>query len=92
MVNNSAIRERVAELQAKGKADREWWDKERESISTKFMQELDEGVPPKTSNPASTGAGNSDEEAVMVEAAGPAAGGSTAGSKGGTVKKRKGKK
>lgn len=92
MVNNAAIRERVAELQAKGKADREWWDKERESISTKFMQELDEGAPPKTSTPASTGAGNSDEEAVMVEGGGPAAGGSTAGSKGGTVKKRKGKK
>ena len=92
MVNNAAIRERVAELQAKGKADREWWDKERESISTKFMQELDEGAPPKISNPASTGAGNSDEEAVMVEGGGPAAGGSTAGSKGGTVKKRKGKK
>ena len=92
MVNNAAIRERVAELQAKGKADRDWWDIERESISIKFMQELDEGVPPKTSNRALTGAGNSDEEAVMVEGGGPAAGGSTAGSKGGTVKKRKGKK
>ncbi|KAM0796501.1 Pre protein translocase subunit Sec66-domain-containing protein [Usnea florida] len=92
MVNNAAIRERVAELQAKGKADREWWDKERESISTKFLQELDEGAPQKTANPASTGAGTSDEDAVMVEAGGPAAGGSTAGSKGGTVKKRKGKK
>ena len=92
MVNNTSIRERVAELQAKGKADREWWDKERESISSKFMQELDEEVPAGNSKPASTGAGNSDEEAVLVEAGGPAAGGSTTGSKGGTVKKRKGKK
>ena len=92
MVNNATIRERVAELQAKGRADREWWDKERESISSKFMQELDEEVPAGNSKPASTGAGNSDEEAVLVEAGGPAAGGSTAGSKGGTVKKRKGKK
>ena len=87
MVNNATIRERVAELQAKGKADREWWDKERESISSKFMQELDKEVPVEDSKPASTGPGNSDEEAVLVDA-----GGSTAGSKGGTVKKRKGKK
>lgn len=92
MVNNATIRERVGELQAKGRADREWWDKERESISSKFMQELDGEVPAGGSKPASTKAGNSDEEAVLVEAGGPAAGGSTAGSKGGTVKKRKGKK
>ena len=88
MVNNAIMRERVAQLQAKGRADREWWDKERESISTKFMQELDE-VPTASSKAASTGAGTSDEEAILVEAGGPATGGST---KGGTVKKRKGKK
>lgn len=91
MVNNAIIRERVAELQAKGRADREWWDKERESISSKFMQELDE-VPAGNSKPTSTKAGNSDEEAVLVEAGSSTAGGSAAGSKGGTVKKRKGKK
>lgn len=88
MVNNAAIRERVDQLQAKGKADREWWDKERESISSKFMQELDNEAPAEGSKPASTGAGNSDEEAVLVDGGGPAAG----GSKGGTAKKRKGKK
>lgn len=92
MVNNVIIRERVAELQAKGRADREWWDKERETISSKFMQELDEEVPAGGGKSAPTGVGNSDEDAVLVEAGGPAAGGSTAGSKGGTVKKRKGKK
>ena len=92
MVHNANIRERVAELQAKGRADREWWDKERESISTKFMQELDNEVPAGSSKPTSTGAGTSDEEAVLVEAGGPAAAGSAAVSKGGTVKKRKGKK
>ena len=92
MVNNETIRERVAELQAKGRADREWWEKERESISSKFMQELDEEAPGETSKPVTAGTGNSDEEAVLVEAGGPAAGGSAAGSKGGTVKKRKGKK
>lgn len=93
MVHNANIRERVAELQAKGRADREWWDKERESISTKFMQELDNEVPVESSKPTSTGTATSDEEAVLVEAGGPAAGASAAaGSKGGTVKKRKGKK
>ena len=92
MVNNAGVRECVAKLQAKGKADREWWDKERESISSKFMQELNDEVPPVSSKPALAGTGNSDEDAVLVEPGGPAAGGSTVGSKGGTVKKRKGKK
>ena len=92
MVNNEIIRERVAEIQAKVRADREWWEKERESISSKFMQELDQEAPAETSKPVPTATGNSDEEAVLVEAGGPAAGGSAAGSKGGTVKKRKGKK
>ena len=92
MVNNATIRERVAELQAKGKADNEWWEKERQSISSKFMEELDKEAPVENSKPASTGAGTSDEEAVLVEAGGPVTGGSAAGSKGGTVKKRKGKK
>lgn len=91
MVNNAIIRERVAELQAKGRVDREWWDTERQSISSKFMQELDEKVPAANPKPTSTAAVNSDEDAVLVEAGGPAASGSTAGSKGGT-KKRKGKK
>ncbi len=87
MVNNVTIRERVAELQAKAKADSESWAKERESISSKFMQELDKEGPVESSKPASTGASNSDEEAVLVDAGGPGA-----ASKGGTVKKRKGKK
>ena len=88
MVNNAILRERVAELQAKGRADRDWWDKERESISSKFMQELDGEAPAGSTKPASTGTGTSDEEAVLVEPGGPAA----AGSRGGTAKKRKGKK
>ncbi len=95
MVNNAIIRESVAKLQAKGRADREWWDKERASIQSKFMQELDEekpaGVPKAAPSGAAPGTANSDEDAVLVEAGGPAASGSTAGLKGGT-KKRKGKK
>ena len=92
MVNNATIRERVAELQSKGKADREWWDKERESISSKFMQELNEEAPAGSSKPASTGAGTSDEEAVPMDGGEPGSVGPTAGSKGGMMKKRKGKK
>lgn len=91
MVNNATIRENVAKLQAKGRADREWWDKERASIQSKFMQELDEGKPAGVPKGAASGAVNSDEDAVLVEGGGPAASGSTAGLKGGT-KKRKGKK
>lgn len=98
MVNNALIRENVAKLQEKGKADREWWDKERASIQSKFMQELEEEkpaeVPKEKSAPSGTAAGavNSDEDAVLVEGGGPAASGSTTpGAKGGT-KKRKGKK
>lgn len=100
MVNNAVIRENVAKLQEKGKADREWWDKERASIQSKFMQELDEEKPAEaskekgapSSGSAASPAVNSDEDAVLVEGGGPAASGSTTpGGKGGT-KKRKGKK
>lgn len=107
MVNNEALRQKVAELQAQGKRDREWWDEERASIKSNFMKELDEnpsagasagtGTGSGTLKPnATTGAekGGSDEDAVLVEGGGPAASGSTASSssKGGTSKKRKGKK
>ena len=95
MINNAIIRENVSKLQAKGRAEREWWDKERASIHSKFMQELDEEKPAEATkgapSGATSGAANSDEDAVLVEGGGPAASGSTAGSKGGT-KKRKGKK
>lgn len=41
MVNNEIIRQKVAARQAEGKADREWWDKERASIQSNFMAELE---------------------------------------------------
>lgn len=102
MVNNELIRKKVADIQAKGKADREWWDKERASIQSKFMKELDEassvksgtgtGASKSSATPGEKGEkGGSDEDAVLVEGGGPAASGSAASSKGGT-KKRKGKK
>ncbi|KAK4691902.1 translocation protein SEC66, partial [Lecanoromycetidae sp. Uapishka_2] len=87
MVNNATVREKVAELQAKGKADREWWDKERASIKSKFMQELDEGKAAESAKSAASTSVNSDEDAVFVEGGGPASG-TAAGSKGGTKKKK----
>lgn len=84
MVNNANMRQQIAEIQAKGKADREWWDKERASIQSKFMKELDgETEATNVKNPGSDKV-NSDEDAVLVESGGPAA----AGSKGGGKKKK----
>ncbi|KAL9132151.1 MAG: hypothetical protein Q9217_000085 [Psora testacea] len=94
MVNNAIIREKVAEIQAKAKTDREWWDKERASIQSQFMKELDEDsvtAPEAKTVAGATGSDriNSDEDAVLVEGGGPASSGSAAG-KG--AKKRKGGK
>ena len=92
MASNAIIRKRIEEIQAQGKADREWWDKKRASIQTEFMKELNEGA---VGSRAPTAAGEklgSDEDAVLVEGGGSsAATGVNAGTKGGT-KKRKGKK
>lgn len=91
MVNNATVREKVAELQAKGKADREWWEKERASIKSKFMQELDEDKPAESTKGAVSTGVNSEDDAVFVEGGGPASG-TAAGSKGGTKKKKPNKK
>jgi translocation protein SEC66 len=102
MVNNERIRLKIAEIQAQGKRDREWWESKRASIQSDFMKELNEdtvpgptpgstpGPAPSTSKPATISAERvgSDEDTVLVEGGGPATSGSA---KGGT-KKRKGKK
>lgn len=92
MVNNTLIRSKVTAIQSKTQSEREWWDKERASIQSQFMKELDEETAAaeagKEKGPAA-GESNrvgSDEDAVLVEGGGP---GSAAG-KG--AKKRKGKK
>lgn len=94
MVNNQLIRDKVAEIQAKGQEDKEWWEEERKSIQSKFMKELEEdagnaGVA-KIAPGSPDKIGNSDEDAVMVEGGGPASGTTTPG--GGPKKKKKGKK
>ena len=87
MVNNATIREKVAELQSKGKVDSERWNKERASIKTRFMQELNEYKPAEGSKSAASTSVNSDEDAVLVEGGGPASA-TTSASKGGTKKKK----
>ena len=91
MVNNDIIRQRVADIQAKGKEDAAMWEEERKNIRSKFMEELEEEAPVKSPKTAVAPTGGSDEDAVLVEGGGPAASGSTGTSKGG-AKKRKGKK
>ena len=89
MVNNAKLRQQVEEIQTQGKVDREWWDREKASIQSDFMKELDGGAP--SAGPAAKSAraekGTSDEEVVMVEAGGP-----TAADGSGSVRKKKGKK
>ena len=93
MVNNISIREKLAEIQAKGKKDKEWWEQERASIQSQFMKELDEDAASAEASKAAATAvkgekTGSDEDAVIVEGGGPASSASAA-AKGG--KKRKGK-
>ena len=91
MVNNQVIRDKVAEIQAKGQEDKKRWEMERASIQSKFMKELDDNADAgKKSGPkiGTDKMGNSDEDAVFVEG-----GGSTEGATpGGSKKKKKGKK
>lgn len=92
MVNNNMIRDRVAEIQSKGKADKERWDKERANIQTQFLKELegDTTKPSSKPTPANSTKPNSDEDAVIVESGGLDAEGSA--SKTGSTKKKKAKK
>jgi len=81
MANNDLLRKRTDEIQAQAASERAWWDKKRAGIQSDFMKELD--GPAKPATPGEKGA--SDEDAVLVEAGGPAAGAKSG-------KKKKGKK
>lgn len=91
MVNNTIIRDKVAEIQAQGKVDRERWERERADIQSRFMKELDEDAATDTRKKPDSDKVNSDEDAVLVESGGPAATGMASESKG-SAKKKKGKK
>jgi len=87
---NQLIRKRMDELQATQTAEREWWDRRKASIQSEFMKELDEDSAPTTSHAVGksvpVGSRVSDDDAVLVEAGGPADRQSGGG------KKKKGKK
>ncbi|KAL8874219.1 MAG: hypothetical protein Q9174_000411 [Haloplaca sp. 1 TL-2023] len=94
MHHNAILREKLNTIQAQGKADREWWDQQKASIQSNFMKELDEDTKENSKPHAASGGDRvgSDEDSVIVEGGGPATSGAAIASKGGTAKKRKGKK
>lgn len=78
----------MAEMQAQVKEEKEWWERRKAGIQEGFMKELEEDGKEKTEQVRKASVGGktgSDEDAVLVEAGGPAA---TPGSS----KKKKGKK
>lgn len=102
MANNQLAKQRMAELQAQVDAETEWWERKKKGIQTGFMKELDDEKQateklPKTDEGAKPAPisrkSNSDDDAVLVEAGGPAAGQEVpSGGTPGGAKKRKGKK
>ncbi|KAK8020899.1 Translocation protein sec66 [Apiospora arundinis] len=62
---NTVLRSRLDEIQNKSAAEKEWWDKRRETIQTEFMKELEE-EPTKGSSKV-----GSDDDAVLVDSGTP---------------------
>jgi translocation protein SEC66 len=85
IASNQLIRKRMDELQATQESEREWWDRKKASIQSDFMKELDQE--PAAAKSAPAGSRASDDDAVLVEAGGPADKSGVAGGK-----KKKGKK
>jgi translocation protein SEC66 len=82
---NTALRDRLGEIQAQTQAEKEWWEKRRVSIQTDLMREI--GTPaatPAAKSLATPSKTISDEDTVIVENPTPSDKGST--------KKKKGKK
>ncbi|KAI9839040.1 MAG: translocation protein S66 [Thelocarpon superellum] len=89
MAANQILRKRAEEIQGKAAAEKEWWEQRRATIRTEFLKELDDspegsGKASKTS-PVGERMG-SDDDTVLVESGGPAAGVK------GSSKKKKAKK
>lgn len=73
------LKQRIAEMQAELDADKAWWENKRAGIQEQFMAELEgdsndaaaaiEGV---AGTKKTKKAGGSDDDAVLVEAGGPA--------------------
>ncbi|CAO2656766.1 Nn.00g055690.m01.CDS01 [Neocucurbitaria sp. VM-36] len=71
MAQNTHIRERLGEIMAKAPAEKEWWEKRKATIQTEFMKELDDEK-----------VKSSEDDAVLVEAGGPAGSVGRSGKKG----------
>lgn len=87
----------MAELQSKVEEEREWWERRKKGISEGFMKELDNEASMSGSRKGSVAAGStqrssSDDDAVLVERAAPAATQGTAPDTPASAKKKKGKK
>ncbi|KAI1208845.1 Sec62/63 complex, subunit Sec66 [Annulohypoxylon truncatum] len=76
---NTMLRLKLEEIESRAEADKEWWEKRRETIKKDFMRELDEESSTKGS------VKGSDDDAVLVDSGTPA---STPGGS----KKKRGKK
>ncbi|KAF2085601.1 hypothetical protein K490DRAFT_67485 [Saccharata proteae CBS 121410] len=92
MAQNAMLRKRVEEIQSQAKSEREWWDKKKAGIQESFMKELDESSTTRPSTAGTTSATSRNgsvvgDDAVLVDADGPAS-----GQQGGGKKKGKGKK
>ncbi|KAK5628020.1 hypothetical protein RRF57_003735 [Xylaria bambusicola] len=64
---NTVLRTRLEEIEGRLEADKQWWEKRRETIKEDFMKELDEDSAKGSAKAVS------DEEAVHVELSSPAA-------------------
>ena len=70
MAQNTQIRDRLGDILSTAEAEKKWWEKRKALIQSDFMKELDEEHKPAASD-AGTARG-SDDDAVLVEAGGPA--------------------
>jgi translocation protein SEC66 len=85
MAQNTQIRERLNEILSTAPREKEWWEKRRAAIQAELMGEVEQEKAAPVSNAPSTVKG-SDDEAVLVEAGGPA---DQSGAKSKTKKKGK---
>jgi translocation protein SEC66 len=82
MNQSNIIKERIAELQAQLPAEKAWWENKRAGIQSDLMKELEADGNGKAVEPVQRKVG-SDDDAVLVEAGGPA------NAQGGKKKKKK---
>ncbi|TGJ81774.1 hypothetical protein E0Z10_g6991 [Xylaria hypoxylon] len=80
IAGNTVLRTRLEEIDGRTEADRQWWEKRRETIKEEFMKELEDDSAKGSSKPVS------DDEVVHVEL-----NSSPAATPGGSKKKKKGK-